>query len=81
MFSFVTPPPVISPDGSRITYTFSSPQVPGDVWRLERASGALERLTRSPGLPPATGRATDLLAEPTCHEVESFDGERLPVFV
>jgi dipeptidyl aminopeptidase/acylaminoacyl peptidase len=110
-FTMLTPPPLISPDGARVTFTFSSPQVPGDVWRFDRANGALRRLTSSPGLshgtdlPPGTGlsHGTDLppgtglshgidlplgaspesadLAEPTVHDVTSFDGERIPVFV
>lgn len=80
-FSFATAPPVISPDGSRISYTFTSAQVPGDVWCFDRASGDLQRLTTSPGLPGGTASDAGYLAEPTTHEVTSFDGERLPVFV
>jgi dipeptidyl aminopeptidase/acylaminoacyl peptidase len=80
-FSFLTPPPVLSRDGSRVTYTFCSPQVPGDVWCFERASGALRRLTSSPGLPRSAGVGSGDLVEPTTHEVRSFDGERVPVFV
>lgn len=80
-FDYAVPPPLVSRDGSRITYTFSSPQIPGDVWRLERTSRQLQRLTTSPGLPGTTRAGVGLLAEPVTHQVTSFDGERLPVFV
>jgi dipeptidyl aminopeptidase/acylaminoacyl peptidase len=81
-YTLATPPPILSPDGSRVTYTFSSPQVPGDVWCFDRASGVLGRLTTSPGFgsPPGPAIGGDL-AEPTTHELTSFDGERVPVFV
>jgi dipeptidyl aminopeptidase/acylaminoacyl peptidase len=80
-FSFLAPPPMLSPDGSRVTYSFCSPQVPGDVWCFDRASGALQRLTSSPGVTRSTAAGSGALAEPTTHEVTSFDGERVPVFV
>ena len=80
-FSYLTPPPLVSLDGSRVTYTFSSPQVPGDVWRFDRAGDSLRRLTTSPGLPDEAGTRSADLAEPTAHEVTSFDGERIPVFL
>ncbi|HKH89034.1 MAG TPA: alpha/beta fold hydrolase, partial [Acidimicrobiales bacterium] len=73
------PPPLLAPDGSSVTYTFSSPSVPGDVWRFDRPSGRLERLTMSPGVTGGPGVAP--LAEPTTHVVGSFDGERIPLWL
>ncbi len=78
-FSFLLPPPLVAPTGGTVTYTFSSPKVPGDVWRFDRAAGRLERLTTSS--PPEPSSALAGLVEPTTHDVSSFDGERVPVFL
>ena len=75
-FSLVTPAPLVAPDGSHVTWTFSSPLVPGDVWRYDRSSGAARRLTTSPG-PDAE---SDGLVEPSTESVTSFDGEAVPLF-
>ncbi len=75
-FSLVTPPPLVAAHGSHVTYTFSSPLVPGDVWRYDRATGATRRMTRSPG-PDAEA---DGLVEPSIESVTSFDGEAIPLF-
>jgi dipeptidyl aminopeptidase/acylaminoacyl peptidase len=77
-FSLLTPPPLLARDGDRVTYTYSSPSVPGDVWSWETRSGVLRRLTTSPGPPAPAG---SMLIEPTRHEVTSFDGEQVPVFL
>ena len=77
-FSLLTPAPLLTRQGERVTYTFSSPQVPGDVWSWDVVTGDLARLTQSPG--PAGVSAVQIVA-PTRHEVPSFDGERVPVFV
>jgi dipeptidyl aminopeptidase/acylaminoacyl peptidase len=64
---------VVSPDGSKIAYAFSSPVEPHDVYLYD---GRLQRLTTSP-------REVDVatLVEPTLHRYESFDGESIPVFL
>ncbi len=78
-FSMVTPPPIVAADGQAVTYTFSSPAVPGDVWRFDRSNGTLERLTTSPGLDGSSGSDAAALVEPTTEHVSSFDGERVPL--
>jgi dipeptidyl aminopeptidase/acylaminoacyl peptidase len=64
---------VVSPDGSKIAYAFSSPVEPHDVYLYD---GRLQRLTTSP-------RDVDVetLVEPSLHRYESFDGESIPVFL
>ena len=65
-----------SRDGRWLTFGYSSPLVPGDVWRYEPTSGALERLTVSPGeVAPATFVDAELVRFP------SFDGLEIPAFV
>ena len=66
---------VVSPDGSRLAYGFSSPRLTWDVWLLETATGASERLTRSPTTIPE-----DALVAPTLHRFASFDAESIPYF-
>ena len=67
--------PVVSPDGSRLAYGFSSPRLTWDVWLLETATGASEQLTRSP-----TTISEDALVAPTLHRFASFDAEPIPYF-
>ena len=67
---------VLSPDGSRLAYGFSSPRRTWDTWLVETASGAQKRLTRSP-----TAIPEDILAAPTLQRFASFDGEPIPYFV
>ncbi len=74
--SLLTPRPIVSRDGRHVTYTFTSPTVPGDVWRVQRGVAASQRLTTSPGPDPAEDR----LAEPTVGSLRSFDGEEVAVF-
>lgn len=64
---------VVSPDGSKIAFAFSSPVEPHDVYLYD---GGLQRLTKSP-------RDVDVatLVEPSLHRYESFDGEAIPVFL
>lgn len=73
--SLLTPRPLVGPRGLHVTYSFTSPTVPGDIWRVEGSVRAARRLTTSPG-PPA-----DELVSPTTDSVTSFDGETVPVFV
>lgn len=68
--------PVFSPDGSKLAFAFSSPVEPYDVYVCDLGSGSLERATHSPGEVD-----TSTLVEPTLHRFESFDGERVPVFL
>ncbi|HET9719238.1 MAG TPA: prolyl oligopeptidase family serine peptidase [Solirubrobacteraceae bacterium] len=68
--------PVVSEDGTQLHYTLSSPRLAGDIYRHDLRRRGTERITHSPaGLPP------EALAEPELHTIESFDGERIPLFV
>jgi dipeptidyl aminopeptidase/acylaminoacyl peptidase len=65
-----------SRDGATLAFSYSSPLVPGDVWALDTASGALTRLTESPSaVDPAT------LASPEQCRFDSFDGLSVPLFL
>ncbi|CAN5862561.1 S9 family peptidase [soil metagenome] len=65
-----------SRDGTQLVYGFSSPQVPGDVWRSDTRSGATQRLTASPcDVDPDTFVPGELVA------CRSFDGLDVPAFV
>ena len=68
--------PVVSHDGTKLAFAFSSPVEPNDVYVYDFAARSLERLTSSP-------REVDAatLVEPTLHRFESFDGESIPVFL
>jgi dipeptidyl aminopeptidase/acylaminoacyl peptidase len=68
--------PVLSPDGSKLAFAFSSPVEPHDVYLYSFDDDSLQRLTTSP-------RKVDIstLVEPTLHRFESFDGESVPVFL
>jgi dipeptidyl aminopeptidase/acylaminoacyl peptidase len=69
-------PPIGSRDGSRLYCTLTTPRLAGDVYSHDRAGGETRRLTHSPTeVPP------DVLSAPEMGEVESFDGERIPLFV
>lgn len=74
-FSLACRDPLLSDDGTTVTYTFSGPRIAGDVWSYDRHDGALTRLTTSPGVAP------EQLVVPETHEVRSFDGERVPIFL
>jgi dipeptidyl aminopeptidase/acylaminoacyl peptidase len=65
-----------SRDGTRLTYSFTSPLEPGDAWLYDLASAATTRLTTSPRGVPA-----EAMVEPELHRFASFDGEEVPVFV
>lgn len=69
-------PPIASADGSRLHYTLSTSRMAGDVYRHDLAAGPTRRLTRSPA-----ELAPEALASPELVQVESFDGERIPLFV
>jgi dipeptidyl aminopeptidase/acylaminoacyl peptidase len=69
-------PPIASGDGSPLHYTLSTPRMAGDVFRHDLVAGQTVRLTRSPA-----PLAPDELVSPELEEVESFDGERIPMFV
>jgi dipeptidyl aminopeptidase/acylaminoacyl peptidase len=75
-FSHLLPDPVLAPDGSSVTFTVSSPAIPGDVWRHDVRTGASTRLTTSPGAPTSDG-----VARPERHRVPSFDGLQVPVLL
>lgn len=72
-FSHLLPDPLLGDDGS-ITFTASSPAVPGDVWRVQ--DGSLARLTTSPGAPDPA-----VVVRPERHRVPSFDGLEVPVLL
>ena len=69
-------PPMLSPDGSRVYYTLSTPRLPTSVYAFDVRTATTRRLTDEPGGVPA-----DRLAAPESHTVTSFDGESVPVFV
>lgn len=71
------PAPLLGPGGRTVTYSFSSPLIPGDIWRAEPGAPAPRRLTQSPGPDPAR----DALVEPSSESAVSFDGEAVPLFV
>lgn len=73
--SLLTPPPLVGRGGGHVVYTFTSPVIPGDLWRVAPGS-APERLTHSPAPDPDR----EGLVEPTREVVASFDGERIPLF-
>ena len=65
-----------SRDGRQLAYGFSSPLVPGDVWRYDTDTGVTQRLTVSPcDVDPATFVPGELVRCP------SFDGLEVPAFV
>ncbi len=63
-------------DGRFWTFAFSSGLVPGDTWRYDLDTGALERLTTSPC---EVEEAT--FVEPELVRIPSFDGLEVPAFV
>ncbi|HWD63761.1 MAG TPA: S9 family peptidase [Solirubrobacteraceae bacterium] len=69
-------PPITSQGGSRVHFTLSTPRLAGDIYEYELGQPATRRLTHSPG-----DLAPNELASPTSHEIESFDGERIPLFL
>jgi dipeptidyl aminopeptidase/acylaminoacyl peptidase len=64
---------VVSRDGRRLAFGFSTPTEPHQVWLYEAGSGEPRRLTD-------LGNVVDGV-EPELHRVESFDGEPVPVFL
>ena len=64
--------PVLSADGSKLAFGFSSPTQPAEVYVSE--GGELRQVT-SMAEPPAG------LVEPELHRYESFDGQSIPVFL
>ncbi|MEX0953320.1 MAG: S9 family peptidase [Nitriliruptoraceae bacterium] len=65
-----------SRDGRWLSFGYSSPLIPGDAWRVDTGSGALQRLTTSPCDVDAS---TFVDAEKT--RIPSFDGVEIPLFV
>jgi dipeptidyl aminopeptidase/acylaminoacyl peptidase len=68
--------PVWSPDSRQVVLSYSSPVVPGDVLRLDVATGAVTTVLSSTG--PLDGES---LLTPTLHLVPTPDGEQIPCFV
>jgi acetyl esterase/lipase len=66
----------LSRDGRWLVYAYSSPVVPGDVWRTDTRDGSTERLTVSPCPADPT---TFVDAERV--RIRSFDGLEIPLFV
>jgi dipeptidyl aminopeptidase/acylaminoacyl peptidase len=63
-------------DGRSLAFGFSSPRIPGDVWRYDTETGALDRLTVSPcEVDGASFVDAQLVRFP------SFDGLEVPAFV
>ena len=68
--------PAWSLDSSQIVLSFTSPVVPGDVLRVDVASGAVSTVASSTG--PLEG---ETLVRPVSHLVPTPDGEQIPCFV
>ncbi len=65
-----------SRDGRWLTFGYSSPLFPGDAWRYDTDTGALDRLTTSPcGVDASSFVDAELVRFP------SFDGLEIPAFV
>ncbi len=69
-------PPSLSIDGSRLRYTLTTPRLAGDVYDHDLRRGERRRLTDRP-----TELGSDAHVQPELDVVESFDGERLPLFI
>jgi dipeptidyl aminopeptidase/acylaminoacyl peptidase len=67
---------VLSPDGRRLAFGFSSPRTTWDAWLLDTETGEPRRLTASPTAVPDSE-----LVAPTLHRYASFDGESIPYLV
>ena len=68
--------PVWSSDSRQIVLSFTSPVLPGDVLRLDVASGAVVTVASSTG--PLEG---ETLARPVSYRIPTPDGEQIPCFV
>ncbi|MDA8297362.1 MAG: S9 family peptidase [Actinomycetota bacterium] len=68
--------PQLSSGGERLYYSLSSPTLPPDVWCFERTSGKARRLSDA-----AASLPDHSLASAEEASVESFDGERIALFV
>ena len=69
-------PPIASSDGSRLYYTLTTPRLAGDVYSYDLGDRKTRRLTHS-----QAELAPEALVTPELGEVESFDGERIPLFI
>ena len=69
-------PPILSPDGSTVYYTLSSPRLAGDVWAFSRDGHSTRRLTTS-----QSSTVDGHLVGADAAETTSFDGETIPLFV
>ncbi len=76
VMSYQLPPPHLSPDGSRLYYTLSTPRRTSDGWSYDRRTGESRPVTTSPG---AAEPEQLVGAEPV--EVISFDGEKIPLYL
>ena len=72
----VVPDPVLSGDGRRLFYTLTTPRAPAAVWVYDRQTKQTRCLTSTPGAVPP-----QQLVAPERVVIESFDGERIPLFV
>jgi len=70
------PEPRLSPGGSTVTFTWTSPRGPAEIWRFAREAGSLERVTHSPGWPSGVEGVI-----PERHRLRSFDGEEISVYL
>lgn len=70
------PEPVWSRDSLRIVLSFTGPTTPGDVLRIDAATGAVETVASS-----TVALKGAVLAKPESHRVPAADGEQIPCFV
>jgi dienelactone hydrolase len=66
----------LSRDGRWLVYAYSSPLIPGDVWRTDTRTGATTRLTASPCPADPAG-----FVDAERVRIDSFDGLEIPLFV
>ena len=69
-------PPIVRADRSRLHYTLTTPRLAGDIYTNDLTGGEARRLTQSPA-----ELAPEALVSPELSEVESIDGERIPLFI
>jgi dipeptidyl aminopeptidase/acylaminoacyl peptidase len=69
-------PPIATSDGSRLYYTLTTPRLAGDIHTYDLNDGETRRLTHS-----RAELTPEALVAPELGEVESFDGERIPLFI
>lgn len=74
--TFPLPEPVFAPDSRHLALTWSSPTTPGDVLRVDTATGQVDAITDS-----TAQLGDERLAEPVTYRVPARDGQTIPCLV